>query len=176
MRPVLVIIGPSGSGKSSVVRMLAGRGVLRVHPTWTTRPRRPDERTGSLEHRFVSEATFDVLERQGFFLDTVSLFGLPHRYGLPPVRRSPGGPLDTVMLRAPLVERFTAFVPDVHVVQVEDDPVRLRARLVARGCSPAELAARLRDNEAEIAAGRRIADRVLVNDGTLLDLAEAVAA
>jgi guanylate kinase len=174
MQPVLVIIGPSGGGKSSAVRLLAAQGVLRVHPTWTTRPRRADERTGSLEHRFVTDARFDELERRRFFLDTVTLFGLAHRYGLPPVVRSNDGAVDTVMLRAPLVERFRAVVPDIVVVQVEDRPDRLRARLEARGTD--DLEARLADNELELAAGRRIADRVVVNGGSLAELAEAVAA
>lgn len=97
-RPVLVFIGPSGGGKSTVVRTLAREGVLRVHPTWTTRPRRADEAWGSLEHRFLSNPQFDYLCGRGFFVDTVSLFGLPYRYGLPPLRRTATGPVDTVML------------------------------------------------------------------------------
>src|SRR3954447_16585781 len=103
-RPVGGFIGPSGSGKSTVVRELAARGLVTVHPTWTTRPRRADERQGSLEHRFVSDDEFDELCRRGFFIETVSLFGLPFRYGLPPLdgdSAGPGGPVDAVMLRAP---------------------------------------------------------------------------
>src|SRR3954451_2133494 len=103
-RPVVVFIGPSGSGKSTVVRELADRGLVTVHPTWTTRPRRQDEQAGSLEHRFVSDAEFDRLCERGFFLETVTLFGLPYRYGLPPVGSPRAtGALDAVMLRAPLV-------------------------------------------------------------------------
>jgi guanylate kinase len=175
VRPVVVVIGPSGSGKSSVVRELERRDVLRVHPTWTTRPRRPDEADGSLEHRFVSEAEFDQLRVEGFFQDTGTLFGLPHRYGLPPLRVSPTGPFDAVMLRAPFVERFSKLVPHRLVYQIRDDIERARCRLVARGVGPRELAARLDDNRREIAAGRRVADRVFVNDRTLDALVDAVA-
>ena len=84
-RPVLVVIGPSASGKSSAVRELHRRGVVRVHPTWTTRPRRPDEGDGAPEHRFVTDTIFDDLEAAGFFLGTVCLPGLPYRYALPQV-------------------------------------------------------------------------------------------
>lgn len=174
---VLVIIGPSGSGKSALVRHLAGLDLLEVHPTWTTRPKRPDERFGSIEHRFVDPGTFDVLADAGFFLDTVELFGLPHRYGLRPIHPVPSGRIDTVMLRAPLVERFRHVVArPLFVVAIEDDPVRLEARLRARGTAGAELEHRLADNEREVVLGRAVADLVLVNDATLDDLAGAALA
>jgi len=175
-RPVLVVIGPSASGKSSVVRALHDRGLVRLHPTWTTRPRRSDEIAGSPEHRFVSDEGFDDLAGSGFFLDTVTLFGLPHRYGLPPVAMSTEGPLDVVMLRAPLVARFARFVPNHLVYQIESEPEEGRDRLLERGCIGAELAGRLVDNDREVACGRRIADRVFVNDGDLDGLVEAVVA
>lgn len=175
--PLLVIIGPSGSGKSSAVRLLAGQGLLRVHPTWTTRPRRPDERLGSLEHRFVDDASFDDLAASGFFLGTVRLFGLPYRYGLPPIQRSTDGRIDTVMLRAPLVERLGQVLPEPpFVVQIEGDQLRLDDRLLRRPGTALELRCRRADNQREAAAGRALAHRVLVNDGTLDDLAAALAA
>jgi len=175
--PLLVLIGPSGSGKSSAVRILAERGLLRVHPTWTTRPRRSDEREGSPEHRFVDDHEFDALAAAGAFLDTASLFGLPHRYGLPPIRRSTDGRVDTVMLRAPLVERFRRAVEDpVVVVQIEGDRQRSADRLRRRAGSPQELRNRLHDNDLELAAGRLVADRVLVNDASLDELAAGLAA
>jgi len=175
--PILVVIGPSGSGKSSAVGTLAARGVLRLHPTWTTRPRRPDEQGDDGTHRFVDDAAFDQLSARGFFLDTVELFGLPYRYGLPPIAAAGDGRVDAVMLRAPLVERFQAVVTHrpSRVVQIEDGRERLRARLEARATSPEDLAARLADNEAEVALGRRVADVVLVNDATLPQLADRLA-
>jgi guanylate kinase len=173
--PLLVVIGPSGSGKSSAVRALCDRGLLRVHPTWTTRARRADEADGSVEHRFVSEEEFDRLDAAGAFLDTVALFGLPHRYGLPSIERSMDGRMDAVMLRAPLVERFRRVVRDVFVLQIEDAPDRAAARLRERGGSDLDLQARLRDNEREIVAGRSLADCVIRNDATLDELVERVA-
>lgn len=173
-RPVVVFIGPSASGKSSVVRDLHEAGVVRVHPTWTTRPRRVDESNGSLEHRFVTDAEFDALCADGFFLDTISMFGLSYRYGLPPVRPSAAGPIDSVMLRAPLVARFGQFVPHALVYQIEDTAARTRARLIARGCPAEELAARADDNDREIVGGRRLAHRVFSNDGSLCDLVNRI--
>jgi guanylate kinase len=171
---LLVIIGPSGSGKSTVVRTLADRGIVRVHPTWTTRPRRDDEGVGSPEHVFVTETEFAGLAARGFFIDTVTMFGLPFRYGLPPIVRSSDGRRDLVMLRAPLVARLARVYPDITVVQIEDTPRRTEARLRARGGSPADTIARLIDNERERSAGRAIADHVFVNDSTPGELADRI--
>jgi guanylate kinase len=173
--PVLVIVGPSASGKSSAVRQLADRGAVQVHPTWTTRPRRTDEAEGSLEHRFVTDDEFDGLDASGFFLDTVAMFGLPHRYGLPPLGNHDRPPVHAVMLRAPLVERFVATVDaDLLVYQIEDTGERTSRRLAQRGCDVDELAARLRDNEQEIVLGRHVADRVFVNAGPLDATVDAI--
>jgi guanylate kinase len=175
LHPVVVVIGPSGSGKSSVVRELHRRGVVHVRTTWTTRPRRADESRDCIEHRFVSEADFDWLERAGYFIDTVTMFGLPYRYGLPgPATFGVTGP-EIVMLRAPLVERFRRLDVDCTVVQIEDTRERTRARLVQRNVDDDELRARLADNEAELSLGRTVADVVFVNDGSIAALADQIA-
>ena len=174
---ILVIIGPSAAGKSTVVGELHRRGVIRVHPTWTTRPPRADEADGCLEHRFVSDAVFDDLTSGGFFLGTVEMFGLPYRYGLPPLPALPGkeaGGVVTVMLRAEVVARFTALFPHSVVYQVEDDLQRTRTRLVERGCSADETAARLDACPGEMDLGRRIARRVFVNDRPVAALADDI--
>jgi guanylate kinase len=166
-RPVLVVIGPSASGKSTAVRELHNRGVVRVHPTWTTRPRRPDEHAGALEHAFVSDAEFDRLDASGFFLGTVSLPGLPFRYALPRPPLAETGPVDTIMARAPFVELFADFFPHRLVYQIEDTYERACARLLERGTSADEIVARLREHDAEVKAGHAIAARVFANDRTL---------
>jgi guanylate kinase len=173
---MLVIIGPSASGKSSVARELHRRRVLRVDPTWTTRPRRQDERPGCLEHRFVGDVAFDRLCAQGFFVETVTWLGGAHRYGLPRLPAPSPGLVDAVILRAPFVEAFARRVGDPLVYQIEDTAERARQRLVSRGCGAAELAARLDDHQRERLVGRRIAHRVFVNDRSLAVLVEAVAA
>jgi guanylate kinase len=175
-RPLLVIIGPSASGKSSVVRELQRRGLIRVHPTWTTRPPRDGEAGVSVEHRFVSQEVFDQLCHQDFFLETARLFGLPFRYGMPPIVVSDGGPIDTVMLRAPLVARMAAFFPDCLVYQISDIEKRTRRRMIERGSRPEEVAARMADNRREVAAGHRVSDRVFVNDSLLAVLIDRMAA
>jgi len=175
-RPLLVIIGPSACGKSSVVRELQRRRVIRVHPTWTTRPRRADEGRRCVQHRFVSERAFDRVCARRFFVDTVQPFGLPYRYGLPAISIAPAGPLDAVMVRAPLVTRMAELVPACLVYQIADMAERSARRLAARGSTAEDVAARLDDNRQEMAAGRLVAHRVFVNNGPLTTLVDQLVA
>lgn len=172
---VVAVIGPSAVGKSTVVRALQGAGLVRVHPTWTTRPRRRGELPPDVEHRFVTDAVFDAWERAGYFAAVASLPGLPHRYGLPVLTPSRHGAVDVVVARAAAVPMLARLVPALVVYQIDDDRDRVAARLAARGLSRAEVAARLDSFESERRAGRRIADRVLVNDGQPADLADELA-
>ncbi len=171
---LLVVIGPSGAGKSSVIRELHRRRAVVVRPTWTTRPPRQDELDGSLEHRFVSEEEFDGLVSTGFFCRTGTITGLAYRYGLPALVVHGDGPPDAVILRAPYVRSLARLVPGTVVYQIEDRPDRIARRLRARGCPPAELDRRIRDNIAESRAGRRVARRTFMNDGTLEQLVDTV--
>ena len=173
---LLVFIGPSGSGKSSVVRELCRLGKLWVTPSWTTRPPRADEREGTPEHRFVDESEFEDLVRSGFFLEVVQLFGLPFRYGLPPVRQGPKGQVPAIMVRAQLMPLVDKHYPRRTVYQIEDSTDRVVERIMDRGIAPSEVRARLDDLESERALGRRLASRVFVNSSTLADLVGSVAA
>ena len=175
-RPVLVVIGPSACGKSTAVRTLHQRGIVHVHPTWTTRPRRPDESAGSLEHRFVTDARFDDLEAAGCFLGTVALPGLPYRYALPRVAPSDEGPIHTIMARAPFVDLFAPHFPDRLVYEIDDTLERARRRLIERGSDAPEIDARLAGHQEEIEAGRRISSRSFANAGSLDDLVAAITA
>jgi len=173
MRRPLVIIGPSGSGKSSLVDGLVRRGLVTVTPTWTTRPRRSDEHTGSANHVFVDGARFDAVDRSGGFLGVATLFG--HRYGLPPLADSTGT-VPTVVARVGALDLVRRHLPDPVVVQVEASPARIRSALAARGTDPVEAGARLRAGYEELVVGRCVADHVVVNDGTLDDLIARVGA
>jgi guanylate kinase len=146
-----------------------------VRPTWTTRPRRPEELDGTLEHRFVSDRKFDELLRAGSFSQTGALTGLPYRYGLPAFEPRDGGPVDAVILRADYVEPFSRAVPGAFVYQIGSRGDQMVRRIRARGGGARDLDRRVADNITETTAGRRVADRTFTNDGALEDLVDSVA-
>ena len=80
--PLLVVLsGPSGAGKDAV-RDLLRTWQLPAHfaVTATTRPRRPEEVDG-VDYRFISEAEFTRLEREGGLLEHAVVYG--QRKGVP---------------------------------------------------------------------------------------------
>jgi ribose 1,5-bisphosphokinase PhnN len=166
-RPLLAFIGPSGSGKSAIVRALTDRRAISVHPTWTTRPRRDDEVAGSVEHRFVAESEFLRRRDDGFFIHAVQMFAMPYWYGLPAIQWNDGGPIDAVMVRAPLVPILRTAYPGPVIYQVEAPSDLVESRLGARRYGIEELNARLADNDRERVAGRAIARRTFRNDRAL---------
>ncbi|MCS7285955.1 MAG: guanylate kinase [Anaerolineae bacterium] len=80
--PLLVIIsGPSGAGKDSVIRRMRELGFpFHFVVTMTTRPPRPDEVNGK-DYFFVSEEEFESLLRRNGFLENALVYG--YRYGVP---------------------------------------------------------------------------------------------
>jgi guanylate kinase len=175
MTPVLTIIGASGTGKSSLARELDRRGLVRVQPTWTTRPRRRDERGDILEHRFVTDTVFDELVDADFFIGVVQLPALPFRYGLPRVAAAYDGRVTTVLARAPFVVALAQQVPQLVVYQIDDTRTRAERRMLERGSGATDVAARLAEHDAEAQLGRGLAQRVFVNEGRLDELVEDVA-
>ena len=70
-RPVLVITGPSGAGKGTLIRTLVARlPALEVAVSATTRPKRPGEENGR-EYWFLDDAEFDRRIESGAFLEYV---------------------------------------------------------------------------------------------------------
>ena len=66
---MLVIIGESGSGKSSLAKALSDKhkNYKRI-VTYTTRPRRDNEVDG-IDYHFIDQARFDELVEQDFFVE-----------------------------------------------------------------------------------------------------------
>jgi guanylate kinase len=82
VRPVFVITGTSGEGKSTLARHLLERvPELELAISATTRPRRPGEEDGR-DYWFLSEGEFDKRLQAGEFLEHVELpWGEGYRSG-----------------------------------------------------------------------------------------------
>jgi guanylate kinase len=170
---LLVIIGPSGAGKSSVITHLHAADIIVVTPSWTTRPPRPEEAQGTIEHHFVTEAIFKQKESAGFFLEAVQMFGLPYWYGLPKIEKS-ANKIPVIMLRASLLPLLEKHYPSYLVYQIEDAVQNILPRLSKREAAGQALGSRLTDYQKEITAGRKRADRVFNNDDSIESLAERI--
>lgn len=80
-RGILVVVsGPSGAGKTSVVQALAERVAFHFSVSWTTREQRPGERDG-VDYVFVDRHEFEEAIGQEGFLEWAEYSG--HLYGTP---------------------------------------------------------------------------------------------
>jgi len=79
---LILLSGPSGVGKSTVVREVLARygGELRLSISATTRSPRPGERDG-VDYHFLSPAEFARKREAGEFLECIEVFGQGHWYG-----------------------------------------------------------------------------------------------
>jgi guanylate kinase len=170
---LLIFVGPSAAGKTTLARALNASGIVDLLPTVTTRPRRPDE-TFDADHRFVSDAEFDRLAARGEFIASGAHSGLPYRYGLMAIDADCR--LPAVILRARHVVRVASAAGRLPLVyQIVTSEELATARLLARGCDPDEVRARHRLYAEEIRAGERVRQRVFVNDRSIAELVDEVA-
>lgn len=165
MTPVIVIAGPSGVGKSSVVRRL-----LALDPNaWlsvsaTTRAPRPGEVDG-VDYFFVDDAAFDALIAEDELLEWAHFAG--NRYGTPrsavAARRADGHPV-IMEVEVQGAEQIRSALPEAqHVFLLPPSIAELRQRLAGRGTEGhEELARRLAVAEQEIAVADRF-DHQVVN-------------
>jgi guanylate kinase len=164
--PVLVFIGPSGVGKSTIVRELVGRSLIDLTPTWTDRPPRPEE--AELEHTFISPEQFDKLIEEDFFgHPPLTFFNLPYRYATPKLRLPPSNQVPAVMARIsarPLIDKL---YPNRLFYQIEAPYTLVASRLEKRAQAGDQLGSRLTDYDAEVTQGRNVAQRIFMNDGAL---------
>jgi guanylate kinase len=164
---LLIIIGPSGVGKSSILNdVMENCDDIVVHPTYTTRPIRKNETSKFNEHIFLSDEEFDKLESNNEFIEVVQLFELPYRYGLKKIKAEKGK-LNIVMLRQSVMGLMQKHYPEGIVYQIEADYEKVGHRLKQRTRKGDNLGTRLKIYDDEIRKGREIANRIIKNNTTL---------
>lgn len=79
---LVVVSGPSGAGKTTVLKLLYDRCELPLVPSVsaTTRPPRAGEVDG-VDYRFLTEEEFSDRRRRGEFLECFEVFGKGYWYG-----------------------------------------------------------------------------------------------
>jgi guanylate kinase len=166
---LIVLSGPSGVGKSTVLRRLLARHAdrLRLSVSATTRPPRPGEADG-VDYYFLSDAEFARRRQQGEFLECCEVFGRGHWYGtlLEEVAPSRGDQKWVVLdIDVDGAEKVRCRFPDVLTIFLrpssEDE---LERRLRARGTESEDaIARRLEVARRELARARSYTFQV-VND------------
>ena len=77
---MLILLGPSASGKTESAKIMLNRYPISRVVTCTTRPKRVNEIDG-FDYQFVTEEEFDRLIETKYFAETATYNG--YRYGTP---------------------------------------------------------------------------------------------
>lgn len=163
---VVVVSGPSGVGKGTVIRALLGRRPeLFLSVSATTRPRRPDEVHG-VHYRFLDDAAFDALARSGGLLEWADYAG--RRYGTPaaPVMEATAAGADVLLeIEVQGAGQVRERCPGALLILIVPPSLdALAERLHRRGTEePEHVAARLEAARRELAQAG-LFDHVVVND------------
>jgi guanylate kinase len=177
---LIVITGPSGVGKSTIVDAVLERTDVRYSVSATTRPRRDGEVDGE-DYYFVSRAAFENMIETGRLLEWAEVFGGEY-YGTPlePVRDALANG-ETMILEIDvqgglLVHRKMA--DEVYVLIVPPNEDTLARRLGGRGTESADaVAERLAKAKEEIRLAREsgVYTIEVINDDLETAIADVVA-
>lgn len=166
---VIVVSGPGGVGKGTIVEALVQRDErLWLSRSWTTRQRREGERHDA--YHFVSATEFEDRITAAGFLEWTAFLG--NYYGTPLPEPSPGRDI-VLEIEVDGARQVKTVHPEAVLVFVLP-PSRLeqQRRLRGRGDSEDKVEARLRKAEEEEPLGIAMADHVVVNDDLELTLQE----
>ncbi len=144
MSRVIVITGPSGVGKGTLIRLLRERvPELGLSVSATTRAPRPGEENG-LDYHFLSDADFDRLVAEGAFLEHAEYAG--RRYGTMRSeleRRAAAGEPVVLEIEVQGARQIRSSMPGaVQVFIAPPSAEALRERLVGRGTDAADVVER----------------------------------
>lgn len=163
---LIVIAGPGGVGKSTIVAELRRRVPVHFSVSATTRPARPGEVHG-FHYRFVDESTFRRLIEAGELLEWAVFNG--NFYGTPrdAVEAALAEGRDVLLeIEVQGARQIRQARPDALMIFLAPPSIAdLRRRLEMRAdTGPEDIEAKLRIAEEELAAAPELFDHIVIND------------
>lgn len=172
-QPLLVVIsGPSGAGKDSLVQQLKARGLpFHFVVTTTSRPPRPNEVHG-VDYYFVSDEEFERYIAQDELLEYAVVYGQYKGIHKAQIREALRSGKDVIMrLDVQGAATVRRLVPDAVLIFLTADETELRRRLEERRTdSPEQIERRLARAREEMET-LDLFDYVVVNSYHHLDRA-----
>ena len=139
---MLILIGPSASGKTEVAKLLIAKYGLKKLVTYTTRPIRASE-TDGIDYHFLTAEQFLKLKEAGEFVETTNYNG--NLYGSRKCDVCEG---KVVVLEANGLNAFLEQIPEkICSVYLETPKAIRKQRMIDRGDNPRDIECRLASDD-----------------------------
>jgi ribose 1,5-bisphosphokinase len=172
---MVVVVGPSGAGKDTLMNLAARHFAGRSDIHFVRRVITRDGDAGNEDHKSVSDADFDAMERAGDFAVYWHAHGL--KYGIPAdvSNELARGHLVVANGSRSVLDRFHAAFPKLKVINVTARREVLAERLIARGRESREdVLKRLERGSLTVQGSYDVAD--IDNSGTLEEAGRVIVA
>lgn len=159
---IIVLIGPSGVGKTSLAILLVKKypDIFVLIKKHTTRPARPNEKES--EDIYINDVDFDKMVKENKFIGTSQPFGQQFRYGLAWPKNIKKIPI--VLLRSFVIEQFHRSYDTTLIYQIEQTKEQTKTNMVNRGQDESDINSRLELFDQEINLGKKYAARIITNE------------